>query len=131
MEWKNKIKDMFNRPPKETRMLKDGECYTYENYVFKVRGDCEYDINNPSSISYYWLVDLKNDMIYNNSSFGLPTNRAIELKHTNKRELLKAKNLYLSKQPSFRNIERLITESKTKLDEAMEMLNKLRNGQQG
>ena len=46
-------------------------------------------------------------------------------------DIHEAENILENKQTSFKNVKRLIFETQRKLDEAMQMINKLQNGQQG
>lgn len=131
MNWK-KIKSSFKKKNKKhIMMLKDNTIYVTGNYIFNVCGDCEYDDENGSSIPYYWLVDLESERHYTNSTLGLPKNQ--DIFYACDTDIHKAENILENKQASFRNVERLIFESKRNLDEALKMLRKLQieNGQQG
>ena len=129
MNWK-RIKSSFKKKNKKhIMMLKDNTIYVTGNYIFNVCGDCEYDDENGSSIPYYWLVDLESERHYTNSTLGLPKNRYIY--EPKKVHIDRAKKIMQESQISFDNVQRLMYESKRKLDEAIQMLNKLENGQQG
>jgi hypothetical protein len=129
MEVKKYFNSFFGKQNQGKTILKDGITYTTGRMVFKARGDCEYDPENGSSIPYYWLVDLISKSCHENSSLGLPRGNVIQ--YANEGEQMKATMIYEQNQISFTNVRRLIMESKNKLDDAMQMLNKLQNGQQG
>lgn len=129
MNWK-KIKFSFKKKNKKHIMiLKDNTIYVTGNYIFNVCGDCEYDDENGSSIPYYWLVDLEYEKCHKDSSLVLPRDKYIY--EPKKIHIDRAKKIIQESQTSFDNVERLIRESKRKLDEAIQMLYKLKNGQQG
>lgn len=120
MEWRI---TKFNVFGKKNIHLKDGRHYICDNMVFKVHGDCEYDRKSGGAIPYYWLVDLEREIYYTNSALGLPKNR--DIFYACDTDIHKAENILEKKQTSFMNVERLIFESKRKLDEALKMLRKL------
>jgi hypothetical protein len=134
MEWRITKFGIFGKKNDNgIKHLKEGRHYICGNMVFKVREDCVYDRNNPTgaSIPYYWLVDLESERHYTNSTLGLPKNQNIF--YACDADIRKAENILENKQTSFKNVERLIFESKRNLDEALKMLRKLQieNGQQG
>lgn len=134
MEWRITKFGIFGKNNDNgVKQLKEGRHYICGNMVFKVREDCEYDRNNPTgaSIPYYWLVDLESERHYTNSTLGLPKNQ--DIFYACDTDIHKAEDILENKQVSFRNVERLILESKRNLDEALKMLRKLQieNGQQG
>jgi hypothetical protein len=134
MEWrKTKFVIFGKNNDNGVKQLKEGRHYICDNMVFKVREDCEYDRNNPTgaSIPYYWLVNLESETHYTDSTLGLPKN--YDIFYASDTDIKKAEVILENKQVSFRNIERLIFESKRNLDDALKMLRKLQNenGQQG
>lgn len=134
MEWRiTKFSVSGKNNDNGVKQLKEGRHYICDNMVFKVREDCEYDRNNPTvdSIPYYWLVDLERQVHYTDSTLGLPKNH--DIFYASDTDIKKAEVILENKQVSFRNVERLIFESKRNLDEALKMLRKLQkeNGQQG
>lgn len=130
MEVKKYFNSFFGSQNQGKDKLKDGIIYiTGNRMVFKAKGDCEYDSEKSASIPYYWLVDLITKSCYENSTLGLPSGHIIQ--YANEGEQLKASMIYEQNQVSFTNVRRLIIESKNKLDDAIQMLNKLQNGQQG
>lgn len=134
MEWRITKFNVFGKKNDNgIKHLKDGRHYICGNMVFKVREDCVYDRNNPTgaSIPYYWLVDLESERHYTNSTLGLPKNQNIF--YACDADIRKAENILENKQTSFKNVKRLIFETKRNLDEALKMLGKLQNenGQQG
>lgn len=128
MNWKMFKSSFKKKNKKHIMMLKDNIIYATGNYIFCVRGDCEYDEENGSSIPYYWLVDLDYEKYHKESSLGLPRN--IYIYEPKKIHIDRAKNIMEKSQISFKNVERLIFESKRKLDEAIQMLYKVKNGQE-
>ena len=131
MEWRITKFSIFGKNNNNgVKQLKEGRHYICDNMVFKVREDCEYDRNNPTgaSIPYYWLVDLESERHYTNSTLCLSKNRYIY--EPKKVHIDRAKKIMQESQISFDNVQRLMYESKRKLDEAIQMLNKLENGQQ-
>jgi hypothetical protein len=133
MEWrKTKFVIFGKNNDNGVKQLKEGRHYICDNMVFKVREDCEYDRNNPTgaSIPYYWLVNLESETHYTDSTLGLPKN--YDIFYASDTDIKKAEVILENKQVSFRNVERLILESKRNLDDALRMLRKLQNenGQQ-
>ena len=108
--------------------LKDGHAYICRDWVFVVNGDYTYDIRGTASIPYHWLVDIKTEEYHKSSSCGLPKN--MHIREASLDEYFTALKISEKKAVSFENVERLINESRQKLDEAMTMLNSLKNGQQ-
>ena len=134
MEWSITKFGVFGKNNNNgVKQLKEGRHYICDNMVFKVREDCEYDRNNPTgaSIPYYWLVDLERQVHYTDSTLGLPKNH--DIFYASDTDIRKAEVILENKQVSFRNVERLILDSKRNLDDALKMLRKLQieNGQQG
>ena len=114
------------RKPNIKKLHKD--CYYFcDNMVFQVSKNCVYNKSKGSSIPYLWLVDMKTEKCYFDSTLGLPKKRIIH--YAKKNDVLKAKEIISKKTVSFDNIRYLIRQSKLKLDEAMKMLNKLENGE--
>jgi hypothetical protein len=105
--------------------------YITGDMVFKARGKSEYNCKKKEgcSIPYYWLVDLQRKTRHRNSSLGLPKNHRIFV--ANEKAVREAKNILENKDVSIKNVKNLILEAKIKLDEAIQMLNSLENGQQG
>ena len=134
MEWRITKFGVFGKNNNNgVKQLKEGRHYICDNMVFKVREDCEYDRNNPTgaSIPYYWLVDLERQVHYTDSTLGLPKNH--DIFYASDTDIKKAEVILENKQVSFKNVERLILESKRNLDDALKMLRKLQieNEQQG
>ena len=116
---------MFNIFSKKSiKELKAGKCYICDNLVFKPLVDAHYDGKDDASIPYYWLVDLKYEKSHTNSTLGLP--KKCQIFYATDKDIKKAEEIYNDRQVTFDNVERLILESKRKLDEALSMLNHLK-----
>ena len=116
---------MFNIFSKKSiKELKAGKCYICDNLVFKPLVDAHYDGKDDASIPYYWLVDLKYENCNTNSTLGLP--KKCQIFYATDKDIKKAEEIYNDRQVTFDNVERLILESKRKLDEALSMLNHLK-----
>ena len=116
---------MFNIFGKKSiKELKAGKCYICDNMVFKPLVDVHYDGKDGASIPYYWLVDLKYEKCHTNSTLGLP--KKCQIFYATDKDIKKAEEIYNDRQVTFDNVERLILESKRKLDEALRMLNHLK-----
>ena len=117
------------------QMIHEGKYYVFNNTVFKASHDITYDYRKGNlSIPYEYLVDLdskKQRRMYENATLGLPS--YICIREATEQEIGQAKEIYESMKVTFQNVERKLINFKFDLDEALKMLDRLKNenGQQG
>lgn len=116
--------------------IHEGKHYLFNNTVFKASHDIVYDYRNSHNISipYEYLVDLdsnKQRRMYENATLGLPSYTCI--REATEQEIGQAKKIYESMKVTFQNVERKIIGIKFELEEALRMLDRLKDkhGQQG
>lgn len=115
--------------------IHEGKHYVFNNTVFKASHDITYDYRKDNlSIPYEYLVDLdskKQRRMYENATLGLP--RYVCIREATEQEIGQAKEIYERMKVSFQNVERKIIDIKLELEEALRMLDRLKNenGQQG
>ena len=115
-------------------MIHEGKHYIFNNTVFKASYDIVYDYRKDMSIPYEYLSHLgskKQWGMYENATLGLPSYTCI--REATEQEIGKAKENYESMKVTFQNVERKINDIKFDLEEALRMLDRLKdkNGQQG
>lgn len=126
----------YNREKQEVfsniQMIHEGKHYLFNNTVFKASHDIVYDYRKDMSIPYEYLIDLdskKQRRMYENATLGLPSYTCI--REATEQEIGQAKEIYESMKVTFQNVERKLINIKIDLDETLEMLYELKNGQQG
>jgi len=128
----------YNREKQEVfsniQMIHEGKHYVFNNTVFKASHDIAYDYRKGMSIPYEYLIDLgykKQGGIYEKSTLGLPSYTCI--REASEKEIAQAKEIYERMKVSFQSVERKIIDIKFDLEEALRMLDRLKNenGQQG
>ena len=129
----------YNREKQEVfsniQMIQEGKHYLFNNTVFKASHDITYDYRKDNlSIPYEYLISLgseKQRIMYENATLGLPSYTCI--REATEQEIGQAKEIYENMKVSVQNVERKIMGIKFELEEALQMLYKLKNenGQQG
>lgn len=115
--------------------IHEGKHYVFNNTVFKASHDIVYDYRKDNmSIPYEYLIDLdskKQRRMYENATLGLPSYTCI--REATEQEIGQAKKIYESMKVTFQNVERKIIGIKFELEEALRMLDRLKDkhGQQG
>ena len=114
--------------------IQEGKYYIYENTVFKASHDMHCDYRKEMTIPYVFLIDLdskKQRSMHENATLGLPG--CICIREANEDEIGEAKEIYESMKVSFQNVERKIIDIKIELEEALRMLDRLKDkhAQQG
>lgn len=116
------------------QMIHEGKHYIYNNTVFKASHDIVYDYRMDASIPYEYLIDLgskKQRRMYENATLGLPSYTCI--REATEQEIGQAKEIYERMKVTFQNVERKIIDIQFELEEALRMLDRLKDkhGQQG
>lgn len=115
--------------------IHEGKHYVFGNTVFKASHDIVYDYRKDNmSIPYEYLIDLgskKQRRMYEYATLGLPSYTCI--REATEQEIGQAKEIYESMKVSVQNVERKIIGIKLELEEALQMLHRLKDkyGQQG
>lgn len=114
--------------------IQEGKYYTYGNTVFKASHVMHCDYRKEMTIPYVFLIDLnskKQRRMYENATLGLP--RYVCIREANEQEIGQAKEIYENMKVNFQNVERKIINIKFELEEALRMLDRLKDkhGQQG
>jgi len=115
--------------------IHEGKHYVFNNTVFKASHDIVYDYRKSNlSIPYEYLVDLdfkKQRRMYENATLGLPS--YVCIREATEQEIRQAEEIYEGMKVTFQNVERKIIDIKLELEEALRMLDRLKNGngQQG
>lgn len=108
--------------------IQEGKYYIYENTVFKASHDILYDYRKGMSIPYVFLIDLdskKQRRMYENATLGLPS--YICIREANEDEISEAKEIYETMKVTFQNVERKIIDIKFELEDALRMLDRLKD----
>lgn len=110
-------------------LIQSNKFYIYSNTIFKASHDIVYDYRKDNlSIPYEYLVDLdskKQRILYENATLGLP--KYICIREATEQEIGQAKEIYESMKVSFQNVERKIIDIKFELEEALRMLDRLKD----
>lgn len=122
----------YNREKQElfsnTQMIREGKYYIFDNTVFKASYNIVYDYRKDMSIPYEYLIDLvskKQRIMYENATLGL--SKYICIREATEQEIGQAKEIYESMKVTFQNVERKIIDIKFKLEEALRMLDRLKD----
>lgn len=111
-----------------TDFIQEGKYYIYSNTLFKASYDIVYDYRKDMSIPYEFLIDLdskKQRRMYEKATLGLPKYTCI--REATEQEIGQAKEIYESMKITFINVERKIIDIKFELEEALRMLDRLKD----